>query len=160
MDATQDFRACASCDELKPISEYYLSRWKDRTYPASACKDCTKKRIRDRRRNRPGFRPKGLRASGAAGMTVRERIQFYAEFKARRGCADCGTRENLEFDHLPEHVKYFTIGEALQSTTKYSDDDIAREVAKCEVVCHACHQRRTQSRRRNGIVVESWEATR
>lgn len=88
-------------------------------------------------------------------MTGAARKSFWAAYKARKGCADCGDRASvLQFDHLPEHTKLFTIANALGRTRIYSDADIAAEVAKCEVVCNSCHVIRTRHRR----MVRKWMA--
>lgn len=62
-------------------------------------------------------------------------------------CADCGQRydtEAMDFDHV-RGVKSFNIGSARSSVLP---DRIREEIAKCEVVCAACHRRRTMERRR------------
>jgi hypothetical protein len=74
--------------------------------------------------------------------------QWLDEYKLERGCADCGYRdrpEALEFDHLPEFEKSFTISLKVMSKTL---DKLQEEVAKCEVVCSNCHRIRTTARHR------------
>jgi len=67
--------------------------------------------------------------------------------KQGKKCTDC--REDypywiLEFDHLPEYDKLFTIGG--RSSRDYSIEQIDAEIAKCEIVCSNCHKNRTYRR--------------
>jgi hypothetical protein len=62
-------------------------------------------------------------------------------------CTDCGVNYPpyvMEFDHLPEHVKHFTI--AGGTAGHITLDALVAELAKCEVVCRNCHAERTHSR--------------
>lgn len=73
--------------------------------------------------------------------------------KLARGCADCGynTRpEPLEFDHLPEFVKLFTIGSV--GIRQRGMTAILKEIEKCEVVCSNCHRIRSVDRLREKLV--------
>ncbi|KKK53486.1 hypothetical protein LCGC14_3094290, partial [marine sediment metagenome] len=75
-----------------------------------------------------------------------DRAAMVAAIKAAEGCTDCGTNNPvvLDFDHLPEYEKSFTIGSNITSKgmTRLFD-----EIAKCEVVCANCHRIRTKERR-------------
>ncbi len=73
---------------------------------------------------------------------VKAKLEAY---KTKHGCADCGYNKHpvaLDFDHLPGHVKEFTIGSQMIRNM----DRIWAEVAKCEVVCANCHRIRTATR--------------
>lgn len=86
---------------------------------------------------------------------TRERMRLYVEglravrdrAKARP-CADCGVqyaRQYMHFDHRPGEVKAFDISAFARigaGTRRLLD-----EIAKCDVVCASCHERRTSSRR-------------
>ncbi len=62
----------------------------------------------------------------------------------------------MDFDHLPEYPKTaavtgMIIGTARYtlpdgSTRKYTLEEIAAEIAKCELVCANCHRVRTSKR--------------
>lgn len=52
-------------------------------------------------------------------------------------CVDCGTIEQLEFDHIDPAQKSFTI------TVGWSRADFWSEVAKCVLRCKPCHAVRT-----------------
>ena len=56
-------------------------------------------------------------------------------------CVDCGTNQNLEFDHDDRSQKKFTI------TKFYSKnyDDLKIEVLKCKLRCTTCHKIKTQT---------------
>lgn len=79
-------------------------------------------------------------------------IAFIREFKQGKRCTDC--KEDypywmLEFDHLPEFEKLFTIGG--RNARDYSLEQIVAEIAKCEIVCANCHKNRTYWRQnKNG----------
>lgn len=51
-------------------------------------------------------------------------------------CVDCGTSQNLEFDHKNPKLKSFHIGKAFASMAK---DKLYVEVDKCELRCRPCH---------------------
>lgn len=60
-------------------------------------------------------------------------------------CTDCGAIYPpyiMQWDHLPEFEKSFTIG----SNWQYSEARILDEIAKCELVCANCHAERTHNR--------------
>lgn len=89
-------------------------------------------------------RPRRTAIINASNRRGRARVtQTLRDYKAQRGCADCGETDPivLEFDHLDG--KEFTIG----SHRVMSMPKIWLEVAKCEVVCSNCHKRRTHYRR-------------
>jgi hypothetical protein len=67
-------------------------------------------------------------------------------------CIDCGVKyppHVMQFDHLPEHEKKFTIA---NSARFHSLKKIKEEILKCEVVCANCHAIRTWERA-NGVTV-------
>jgi hypothetical protein len=63
-----------------------------------------------------------------------------AEWIAKLGgvCIDCGSSENLQFDHADASTKSFDVSRAMTHTTK-----IEAELAKCVLRCRACHRRKT-----------------
>lgn len=79
--------------------------------------------------------------------------------KAKQGkkCAVC--KEDyphwvLEFDHLPQYEKKFTIGG--NSARNKPIEEIQAEMDKCEIVCANCHRNRTYWRQlKNGEYNES-----
>ncbi len=62
-------------------------------------------------------------------------------------CADCRQQYHyvcMDFDHLPQHEKSFSVGHGLGSAS--SERVLREEIAKCEVVCSNCHRLRTFNR--------------
>jgi hypothetical protein len=68
---------------------------------------------------------------------------YVATLKARSVCADCGTREDLTFDHLPGFHKRDTIANMI---SRVSLGTLIKEIAKCRIVCLMCHRRRENFR--------------
>lgn len=86
---------------------------------------------------------------------VRERNASYVDAHlAENPCVDCGEddAEVLEFDHVGEKITH--VSHAVHRC--WSIAALAREIAKCEVVCANCHRRRTNRRiraRRGGLLI-------
>ena len=54
-------------------------------------------------------------------------------------CSNCGSTENLEFDHIKPTTKLFTIaGNILKNWNK-----LIAELDKCQLLCHNDHQTKT-----------------
>lgn len=70
-------------------------------------------------------------------------------------CTDCGllVPGHMSFDHLPGHVKKFDIGHSMRRKL----NQIRRELAKCELVCCLCHDRRERARgSKSGHTCRAW----
>jgi hypothetical protein len=64
-----------------------------------------------------------------------------------RPCGDCGGRWPavvMEFDHRPDTVKKFNLGD--QCARKQGLKAILAEIEKCDVLCPTCHRLRTLRR--------------
>lgn len=151
--SAESLKRCRKCRDLRPSDDFYLHEHKGKLYPAKVCNRCVKAYARDEARAvvmRRGLTKKPAERLTPGGMSGKERRAYWATYKAGKGCADCGETDwrVLEFDHLPEHEKAFTIAHAIKQTGYYSDEDIAAEIAKCEVVCRSCHWARTSQRAR------------
>lgn len=72
-------------------------------------------------------------------------VEYVRNIKRVSSCTDCGVKDwrLLEFDHLPQHEKSFTISESVRY---HSIEQIDEEIKKCEVVCANCHRVRTYER--------------
>ena len=83
---------------------------------------------------------RGRRPRTAALQRSREQANraWLAGYKLALGCADCGSRENLEFDHRNPATKSLTIGKR----ACFSRAKLLREIAKCDVRCRPCHMKR------------------
>lgn len=58
----------------------------------------------------------------------------------------CGSTENLEFDHIDPKTKSFTI----TSRPTASEDKMSKELAKCQLLCHTCHENKTYANTKMG----------
>lgn len=56
-------------------------------------------------------------------------------------CVECGSWENLELDHINPLVKW------KHSIWSLSEENRQRELDKCQVMCHACHAKKTKADR-------------
>lgn len=113
-------RTCGTCLRILLDTDFYRGqRW---------CKDCLKE------------------ASGAALARRRERAKAHLLAHLRsHPCVDCGSDDPivLEFDHLRDKTAALT--QLAHDGVRLSRLD--EEIAECEVVCAACHRKRTARRR-------------
>lgn len=63
-------------------------------------------------------------------------------------CVECGTDENLEFDHIDPTTKSFNI---LESWAK-PIEVLLPEIAKCQLLCKNCHRAKTTAERAKPIL--------
>ena len=54
-------------------------------------------------------------------------------------CIDCGSTENLEFDHIDASKKSFDIGKLLNYSKAARDE----ELKKCTLRCSSCHKKKS-----------------
>ncbi len=88
------------------------------------------------------------KASYAHAQSWRRRLfrKIVAEIKGSTPCADCNHQYPayvMQFDHLPDFNKKFTIGDIFNAS---SVKMLLDEIDKCEVVCANCHAERTHKR--------------
>lgn len=55
-------------------------------------------------------------------------------------CAACGSRDNLEFDHIDASQKKYNIGKILST---HSKQKVEEEMARCQLLCKECHLEKT-----------------
>lgn len=75
-----------------------------------------------------------------------KKLQLTIEFGER--CADCRKKYPpyvFDFDNLGDPSEHTNLGRLLNLRPSW--DRIAKEVAKCDMVCSNCHRMRTQERR-------------
>ena len=83
--------------------------------------------------------------------TMQKKRDFIAEAK-NVPCTDCGKQFPtccMDFDHLDGTIKEYNIG---QSLGRLGMPGLAKETAKCEVVCSNCHRIRTNIRLNRPII--------
>lgn len=71
------------------------------------------------------------------------RIRKWIQALKEKPCTDCGKKYPyyvMQFDHLKD--KEFELAYGF----KYGKEKLAKELAKCEVVCANCHAERTHQR--------------
>ena len=131
---------CRYCNEEKPKEEFTFYN-KAKGERNNQCKPCVRVISRQyREANREKYNAKQRESY----VVRRDKVNA---LKLERGCADCGYNAHpaaLEFDHLPEYEKEFTIGPSI----RLSWEKLEAEIAKCEVVCANCHAVRTAERRK------------
>ena len=77
----------------------------------------------------------------------RERTKAVVVAAKTKACADCGLfygSKHMEFDHRPGERKRFAVGDGKWRSVKRTK----AEIAKCDVVCCGCHEKREVSRGR------------
>lgn len=101
------------------------------------CKVCMREKCRLWRIKNPNYH-KGYK------YTNNYRRNFIQAHK-NKPCVDCKQEYPpyvMDFDHLPQFEKTFTIS----SMKVASKEKLKQEIAKCEVVCANCHRIRTHNR--------------
>lgn len=73
---------------------------------------------------------------------------FIRSFKETNPCVDCKEYKDyyvMQFDHLPQYVKLFTIANFYEYTNDIKV--VIAEMKKCDLVCGNCHSTRSHTRR-------------
>jgi hypothetical protein len=127
-------RWCSRCSRLRPASRF-------NRHPSGRqwwCRECFKayyeeQRARHRRRN-----------NALKTARVLEAQAFVLAHLEATACIDCGERDPvvLEFDHLG--TKRAEVSTLVRRGVRLPV--VAVEIARCDVVCAACHRRRTAQR--------------
>lgn len=90
----------------------------------------------------------GLASSSLATATkyVGNEREYHREYSRKRRaallallgeeCAKCGSREDLQFDHVDPSEKSFNIS----SNMTASNQIVRQELAKCQLLCGDCHR--------------------
>lgn len=53
-------------------------------------------------------------------------------------CVECGSSDELHFDHINPETKLFAIAKG----SGFSEERFAEELAKCQLLCADCHKRK------------------
>jgi hypothetical protein len=130
-------KRCGKCGENKALDEFHLNTDRGKQLWCKPCRSAYDK-IRHAN-NRP-------RKRQLLKLRRKERLEWLWSLKDKP-CVDCGIRFHpiaMEWDHLPQFEKSFSIADNFAS---FSKERILTEVAKCELVCANCHAVRTFTRR-------------
>ncbi len=117
-------KTCGGCARTLPVTSFnrHKGGWQSR------CRECHGPVVKANSKKRRGiFR------------------EFLAGLKARRGgaCELCGRSDRgLEFDHRRPETKKFCVNFSAASRSFAS---IELEAAKCQLLCHTCHNAKTQA---------------
>ena len=84
---------------------------------------------------------KSVNASNAYSRewTARRRAEFFSD----KRCIACGSVENLELDHIDPSTKVAKVH------FNWSQERRDAEIAKCQVLCHDCHIKKTSDNKEN-----------
>ncbi len=72
-------------------------------------------------------------------------------------CSLCGSSEQLEFHHINQADKAFTISSKMLSL---SDEKIQAELEKCQLICNYCHKQQHASSAPCGTAQRYWRGCR
>lgn len=140
MAAPQGTQQCRRCGQTQDLTEFGF-KYPDRDYRLRRCRTC----VREISRMYYLRDPANYKARAAANNKItnarnRERLR---ELLRNSECMDCGIRDFavLEFDHRDPHDKRADVSTLVRQYHCWPT--IAREIAKCDVVCASCHRRRT-----------------
>lgn len=81
---------------------------------------------------------------GAADRKRRRRQRFIELLGGK--CANCGSEQDLHFDHLDPSQKTHKISDILEA----NDDFVGSEVQKCQLLCKPCHHTKTLEKEEYG----------
>ena len=132
-------RICINC---RTEYEHYGQR-------ASRCRECRREYDRLYHNARTA---ESKRRKQRLQKERKERIaRWIKEYKVRKTCFDCGNADFrvLDFDHLPEFVKDFNIGQGMVDGKSLKS--LQQEILKCQVVCSNCHRIRTYERNSRSV---------
>ena len=143
-------KLCSKCKNEQQLSEYYGQKsQKDglKTHCKSCCKQYQQQyyknnpdkiRIWERTKNR-SLKERGLRV-----------IDWLITKYGGIPCMDCKlvfSWECMDFDHRPDEVKWFTIGQMGGRKARPGNiNKVLKEIEKCDLVCACCHRTRTKER--------------
>ena len=144
-----EHRRCVRCGQDKPLDEFPKRR--DRAGGAgrkSSCKSCWNEyNARSKRAGQPA-QVRHRKRDRASEKVQRERKsdilrRLVVEAKSRP-CVDCGVSYPayvMDLDHRPGEAKLFNLSEVRRGL--WDAEQVASEIAKCDVVCANCHRERT-----------------
>ena len=70
-------------------------------------------------------------------------------------CAHCGGTKRLEFDHVDPSTKMHK-GHSPSQMLAWSEERLAEEMAKCQLLCHPCHVAKTRQELAQGMTLRPY----
>ena len=141
---------CRICERDLPPDQFHKNKSRADGLQSN-CKDCQRARVKDHfTRNKDYYRAKTKARNREERRKIREIIGV--EKAKVPTCPDCGMKRPpcaMQFDHV-RGEKRFNVGEA--PTRGVTIANLLEEIAKCEIVCAACHAERTEQRRTRSSV--------
>lgn len=137
-------KCCIKCGEEKELDSFV----KDNNYAdgrRNMCKQCYSKYMIDYYKSNP---EKKSKHKDKEIYNKKKNLYMKARWEKRRVeamkklgdcCIRCGITKHIEFDHIDTTTKIMTVARAASR----SDDFFWAEVAKCQLLCRACHLEKT-----------------
>jgi hypothetical protein len=135
-------KTCLGCGQEKPLGEFNY-KVKAKNLRQRYCRDCTRLQLKDHYlRNVPYYLRKARKRNNEVKKRNQEKLLAYLTVHP---CVDCGEPDVLclQFDH----VRGKKVASVAAMVGTYEWAKIEEEIAKCEVRCASCHQRKTARQR-------------
>ncbi len=126
-------KKCHRCKQTKTLSEFHKNKNR-KDGVQTRCKVCKKETDAEyRRKNMQYFIDR-------AKKQKEERVAWYRELKGKLKCVKCGEDRYmcLDFHHRDRSKKFMSVSKML--FRGFSQENILREMEKCDVLCANCHR--------------------
>lgn len=137
-------RICTKCHIAKDVTEFYVKDSASNRLHTQ-CKVCYKEHRKSYyalhyEKYGDEYRKRAKIYRNKIKNIYRNNMLAYLSDKA---CVICGENDIrvLEFDHLDQNNKLFSISQAVK--LGYSWSDVLDEIAKCRILCANCHKKHT-----------------
>lgn len=137
-------KICTKCEKEKDEKDFSKRKEKKNgkiyEYLRSWCKDCLNTKSKQIFKDNITYYIERNR------RTLEEHRAFLQSIKDVP-CLDCGLKWHycvMEFDHLPQFTKEFTISRVSQRISRVK---LLDEINKCDIICSNCHRIRTYKRK-------------
>lgn len=138
LETQSSSRRCTGCGVTRPIEEFAF-RDRKRGRRRNRCRYCMRAYAREHYRNNKTL---GRTAGQKQRCSRQDLNREINDYLVEHPCVDCGERDPLilEFDHRDSLYKLETVAFL---RARGQRDELFAEIAKCDVRCSNCHQRRT-----------------